>query len=92
MFFRGLDWLVAKSDERQPKPYQETYQEGDLSITCNYGADGRLLIKTTYNINTKVTTTYNYIYTSNGWGTHLVDVLVITVDENGTIISQLDKE
>ena len=91
-FFAGLDWINQKSEERQPKPYQETYTEGDLSITCNYSASGRLLIKNIYNTTTKTTTTYNYIYESVGWGTNLVEVQVITVDENGTIISQSKKE
>ena len=91
-FFAGLDWINQKSEERRPKPYQETYTEGDLSITCNYSASDKLLIKTTYNTITKTTTTYNYIYESDGWGTNLVGVQVITVDENGTIISHSEKE
>jgi hypothetical protein len=88
----SIVWLDQKAEESQPKPYQEMYNEGDLKITCNYSASGRLLIKTTYNASTKTTTTYNYMYESNGWGTNLVEVQVITVDENGTIISQSQKE
>jgi hypothetical protein len=84
--------LYNETEQEAPKPYQETFNEGDLTITCSYSADDRLLIKNCYNTKTKVTVTYNYLYENNGWGVQLVDVKVITVNENGNIICQTEKE
>lgn len=75
-------------EEKTPQPYQTTIVEGDLHTTCEYDAYDTLLFKTVYNTKTKVTINYAYIYETDGWGTNLVKVQIITTDENGNVISQ----
>lgn len=92
IIFGGIFIILANAEDRleeeTPQPYQTTIVEGDLHTTCEYNAYDRLLFKTVYNTETKVTINYAYIYETNGWGTNLVKVQVITTDENGNIISQ----
>jgi hypothetical protein len=90
-------WNVDRADREweeahAKKPYQQMYSMEELKITESYDAHDRLLIKEIYNTETKITTTYNYIYNENGWGTATFSkVQVFTVDENGKIISQTEQ-
>lgn len=90
-------WRADKANQEweeanAKKPYQQVYTQEELKITENYDANDRLLIKEVYNTETKITTTYNYIYNENGWGTATFSkVQVFTVDENGKIISQTEQ-
>lgn len=90
-------WRADRADKEweevhAKKPYQQVYTQEELKITENYDANDRLLIKEIYNTETKITTTYNYIYNENGWGTATFSkVQVFTVDENGKIISQTEQ-
>lgn len=96
----GIGFGVCHLDQKEDaireanakKPYQQVYTKEELKITENYDANDRLLIKEVYNTETKITTTYNYIYNENGWGTATFSkVQVFTVDENGKIISQTEQ-
>lgn len=90
-------WRADRADKEweeahAKKPYQQVYAQEELNITESYDAHDRLLIKEVYNTETKITTTYNYIYNENGWGTATFSkVQVFTVDENGKIISQTEQ-
>lgn len=90
-------WRADRADKEweeanAKKPYQQVYTQEELKITENYDANDRLLIKEVYNTETKITTTYNYIYNENGWSTATFSkVQVFTVDENGKIISQTEQ-
>lgn len=79
---------INKDTDTPDRIYTET--TGLLDITYIY-EDWALIEKTVYNSNTKITTNYYYIYFEDGWGCNLTDVKVITVDENGNIISQSNK-
>lgn len=96
----GLGYGVWRLDQKEDaireanakKPYQQVYTMEELKITESYDAHDRLLIKEIYNTETKITTTYNYIYNENGWSTATFSkVQVFTVDENGKIISQTEQ-
>ena len=90
--YQGAIKMAEVRKANAPKPHQEVYTEGDLKITCDYSASDTLLFKNVYNTKSKVTTTYTYIYESNGWGTNLAEVQIVTIDEKGQIIDQINSK
>ena len=84
----GLCFGIATITEKtEPKPYQEIVEQGDLTTVYEYNAYDRLLSKSIYNSKTKITTVYNYLYETDGWGTDLVDIQVYTIDPTGKILN-----
>lgn len=79
---------ISKDIDVADRIFTETQEP--FKITYVY-EDYNLIEKTVYNSITKITTNYYYIYFQDGWGCNLTEVQVITVDENGNVISQSNK-
>ena len=70
-------------NSKEPTPQVETVG----NTTYNYDIHGRIIIKSEYNPNTKITTNYYYTYENN----NLTNVQIVTVNETtGEIIDSLE--
>lgn len=84
----------SKKDTYEPAQeykYKQVEQIDNLTITYIYDpAEQHILSRNIYNKETGITTEYTYYYKEDGWGSHLIDSDVRTIDKDGNIISSTE--